>query len=141
MSSKLEEKLNDIEKKLGSTEPTPEVADKLGWHLDKIESLIEGGGSEGGTKLYKHNVFIVGANNNFSIHLISEKSEELDYLDDTICDDFISAKYDNGYGIFSLSYIYADVDDVFVLKDAVNNDIRPQSFGNVVSISDTVTPL
>ena len=47
----LEKKLVTIENKLGGAEePTPDVIDKLGWHLDKIEDLIEGG--SGGTSDY-----------------------------------------------------------------------------------------
>jgi len=56
MGNTLNEKLVNIEIKLGGTEPAPEVADKLGWHLDYIESLIGGGGSGGGTKLYRHSI-------------------------------------------------------------------------------------
>lgn len=42
--AKLEEKLVNIEHKLGGTEKAPKHGDKLGWHLDYIESLIGGGG-------------------------------------------------------------------------------------------------
>ena len=45
---KLGKKLVSIENKLGGSEPVPSnVQDKLGWHLDYIESLIEGGGGGG----------------------------------------------------------------------------------------------
>lgn len=40
---KLEHKLNSIQNKLGGTKPTPNVFDKLGWHLDYIEELIQSG--------------------------------------------------------------------------------------------------
>ncbi len=45
---KLKNRLERIEKKLGSEEPQPPyAADPLDWHLRHIESLIEGGGSGG----------------------------------------------------------------------------------------------
>lgn len=47
MAKSLDKSLQNIENKLGSSEiPPAELEDKLGWHLDKIESLI-GGGSGG----------------------------------------------------------------------------------------------
>lgn len=47
MSDKLEEKLTNIEEKLGGTEEVPaDSQDKLGWHLDYIESLIGGSGGD-----------------------------------------------------------------------------------------------
>lgn len=44
---KLGNKLHSIEEKLGGQEVAPNVQDKLGWHLDYIEDLIEGGSSGG----------------------------------------------------------------------------------------------
>jgi hypothetical protein len=64
----LKNKLISIENKLGGTEQAPEVEDKLGWHLDYIESLIDSG-SGGGTKLYKHDILFKGAGYSMS-HLI-----------------------------------------------------------------------
>ena len=49
MADKLETKLRKIEDALGGTKPTPNIEDKLGWHLDYIEDLIEEGGGGGGT--------------------------------------------------------------------------------------------
>lgn len=47
---KLGKKLVSIENKLGGSEPVPSsVQDKLGWHLEYIESLIGGGGGGGST--------------------------------------------------------------------------------------------
>lgn len=49
MPDKLEVKLTNIEEKLGGTEEVPtDSQDKLGWHLDYIESLIGGGGGGSG---------------------------------------------------------------------------------------------
>lgn len=42
----LEQKLTSIEEKLGGSEQAPENGDKLGWHLDYIESLIGGSGGD-----------------------------------------------------------------------------------------------
>ena len=42
----LESKLVKIESALGGDTPAPDVDDKLGWHLDYIESLIEGSSPE-----------------------------------------------------------------------------------------------
>ena len=47
MPDKLDKKLTNIEEKLGGTETVPAyVQDRLGWHLDYIESLIGGGGGD-----------------------------------------------------------------------------------------------
>ena len=49
MPDKLDKKLTNIEEKLGGTETVPAyVQDRLGWHLDYIESLIGGGGGGSG---------------------------------------------------------------------------------------------
>ena len=48
MPDKLETKLRSIESELGGSETVPPCADdKLGWHLDYIEELIEEGGGGG----------------------------------------------------------------------------------------------
>ena len=49
MPDKLDKKLTKIEEKLGGTESVPAyVQDRLGWHLDYIESLIGGSGGASG---------------------------------------------------------------------------------------------
>ena len=59
MADALDTKLRNIEKALGGEEVYPfDVQDKLGWHLDYIESLIKGGSSSG-TKLYRHHFDVV----------------------------------------------------------------------------------
>ena len=47
----LESKLVKIESALGGDTPTPSVDDKLGWHLDYIEDLIQEGGGGGDVQL------------------------------------------------------------------------------------------
>ncbi len=63
---KLAKELRDIEKALGGDETLPDsyykAEDKLGWHLDYIEDLIEEGGSGTQTvfKEYMHKITIDG---------------------------------------------------------------------------------
>ena len=78
MADKLETKLVKIEKSLGGSESVPlDVTDKLGWHLDYIESLIKGS-SGGGTKLYKHTVTFTDENDdNFKLIFISHISQPM----------------------------------------------------------------
>lgn len=53
MPDRLNEKLINIEEKLGGTETVPAyVQDRLNWHLDYIESLIGGGGGGASGKVF-----------------------------------------------------------------------------------------
>ena len=88
---KLNHKLAKIEKKLGSEEVCPDnVGDKLGWHLDKIESLIGGSGGTSDYNDLENKPSIAG------VTLTGDKSlEDLGIQADAPTSSSIAPEYDN----------------------------------------------
>ena len=150
----LNDKLVAIENKLGGTEPMPVgTQDALGWHLDYIESLIDGGSSGGGTKLYRHLVtvsgidIVSGEETTCQLVVITTSGEEMiDYIDAN----FISVKIWNSDWEECIGYIICingnELGTFTGVIDAETGDyilvpVYEYCIHEVVVVSDIVTEL
>jgi hypothetical protein len=141
----LNDKLVAIEEKLGGTEPMPVgTQDALGWHLDYIESLIDGGGS-GGTKLYKHHItFSSQDGDDADFYMIDKSNNPLQLTEDfelVVAENCLSISADFSGNILwfdepvKISYVKSS--NVIYVYTKVNSNVM----FTLSNFNDTVTEL